>query len=86
MHLFLFGEVGGPEDEVADPEWQHSLAFQALWMPFQISFRPTRQSAWKRLQELLGHESFSTTLRYAQLRPDAHEKVIESWSRRNTGV
>lgn len=34
------------------------------------------------VQALLGHESFATTQRYAHLRPDAHSKVIESWSRR----
>ena len=33
-------------------------------------------------QALLGHESFATTQRYAHLAPDAHSKVIESWSRR----
>lgn len=34
------------------------------------------------VQALLGHESFTTTQRYAHLAPDAHSKVIESWSRR----
>jgi site-specific recombinase XerD len=34
------------------------------------------------VQALLGHESFATTQRYAHLAPDAHSKVIESWSRR----
>ena len=34
------------------------------------------------VQALLGHEDYSTTLRYAHLAPDAHDKVIESWSRR----
>jgi integrase len=34
------------------------------------------------VQALLGHESFATTQRYAHLAPDAHGKVIESWSRR----
>ncbi len=33
------------------------------------------------VQALLGHESFATTQRYAHLAPDAHSKVIESWSR-----
>jgi integrase len=34
------------------------------------------------VQALLGHESFTTTQRYAHLAPDAHSRVIESWSRR----
>jgi len=34
------------------------------------------------VQALLGHESFATTQRYAHLAPDAHSKVLESWSRR----
>lgn len=35
------------------------------------------------VQALLGHESFVTTQRYAHLAPDAHAKVLESWSRRH---
>ncbi len=34
------------------------------------------------VQALLGHEDYATTQRYANLAPDAHDKVIESWSRR----
>ncbi len=34
------------------------------------------------VQALLGHEDYATTQRYAHLAPDAHDKVIESWSRR----
>jgi len=34
------------------------------------------------VQALLGHEDYATTMRYAHLAPDAHGKVIESWSRR----
>ena len=34
------------------------------------------------VQALLGHEDYATTQRYAHLAPDAHSKVIESWSRR----
>jgi integrase len=34
------------------------------------------------VQALLGHEDYTTTQRYAHLRPDAHSKVIESWGRR----
>jgi integrase len=34
------------------------------------------------VQALLGHESFATTQRYAHLAPDAHSRVLESWSRR----
>jgi integrase len=33
------------------------------------------------VQALLGHESFATTQHYAHLAPDAHSRVIESWSR-----
>ena len=33
------------------------------------------------VQALLGHESFATTQRYAHLAPDAHSRVMESWSR-----
>ncbi|MBB5130506.1 integrase [Thermocatellispora tengchongensis] len=36
------------------------------------------------VQHLLGHESFATTQRYAHLAPDAHGKILESWSRRET--
>ncbi len=34
------------------------------------------------VQALLGHEDYATTQRYAHLAPDAHNKVIESWTRR----
>ena len=34
------------------------------------------------VQALLGHEDYATTQRYADLAPDAHSKVLESWSRR----
>ena len=34
------------------------------------------------VQALLGHEDYATTQRYAHLAPDAHSKVIESWTRR----
>jgi integrase len=34
------------------------------------------------VQQLLGHEDYATTQRYAHLAPDAHTKVIESWARR----
>lgn len=37
------------------------------------------------VQDLLGHESYATTSRYAHLRPEAHEKVIASWARRTDG-
>jgi len=35
------------------------------------------------VQALLGHEDYATTQRYAHLAPDAHNKVIESWTRRH---
>jgi integrase len=34
------------------------------------------------VQALLGHEDYATTQRYAHPAPDAHSKVLESWSRR----
>lgn len=34
-----------------------------------------------RVQSLLGHESYATTTRYAHLSPDAHDRVIQSWTR-----
>jgi len=34
------------------------------------------------VQALLGHEDYATTQRYAHLAPDAHGKIIESFSRR----
>lgn len=34
------------------------------------------------VQHLLGHESFTTTQKYAHLAPDAHDKIRESWGRR----
>jgi integrase len=33
------------------------------------------------VQALLGHEDYATTQRYAHLAPDAHSRVMESWSR-----
>jgi integrase len=33
------------------------------------------------VQQLLGHEDYATTQRYAHLAPDAHGKVIDSWAR-----
>jgi integrase len=33
------------------------------------------------VQALLGHEDYATTVRYAHLAPDAHDKVIQSWTR-----
>jgi Phage integrase family len=36
------------------------------------------------VQALLGRELFVTTQRYAHLAPDAHPKVLESWSRRHS--
>jgi integrase len=38
------------------------------------------------VQALLGHESFATTQRYAHLAPDAHSRVIASWSRRDASL
>lgn len=38
------------------------------------------------VQALLGHEDYATTQRYAHLAPDAHGKVLESWSRRAPAV
>lgn len=35
-----------------------------------------------RVQELLGHESFTTTQRYAHLAPDKHEEIETSWKGR----
>jgi integrase len=35
------------------------------------------------VQMLLGHEDYATTQRYAHLAPDAHDKVLQSWARRN---
>lgn len=34
-----------------------------------------------RVQDLLGHESFATTQRYAHLAPSAHDKIRQSWLR-----
>jgi site-specific recombinase XerD len=34
------------------------------------------------VQALLGHEDYATTQRYAHLAPDAHGKVLQSWTRR----
>jgi len=34
------------------------------------------------VQALLGHEDYATTQRYAHLAPDAHGKIISSWTRR----
>jgi integrase len=36
------------------------------------------------VQALLGHEDYATTQRYAHLAPDAHNKVLESWNRRES--
>ena len=38
------------------------------------------------VQMLLGHEDYATTQRYAHLTPDAHDKVLQSWARRNDAL
>jgi len=35
------------------------------------------------VQQLLRHEDYATTQRYAHVAPDAHGKVIDSWARRS---
>jgi integrase len=34
------------------------------------------------IRDLLGHESYRTTERYAHLAPDAHDRVVKSWAGR----
>lgn len=35
----------------------------------------------KRVQDLLGHEKYSTTLRYAHLAPGAFDEILDAWGR-----
>ncbi len=46
------------------------------------ALRATLSTTRLKPRNLLGHEDYATTQRYAHLAPDVHSKVLESWSRR----
>jgi integrase len=82
---------GGPVDDVnfRNRVWQPAVAAAGI-RRFPPRIMRHTAASWLVIdgvplydvQALLGHESFATTQRYAHLAPDAHSRVIESWSRR----
>jgi hypothetical protein len=66
------------------PEWavRPMAAVTRLEAQAWVDRLTATRRARHHVQALLGHESFATTQRYAHLAPDAHSRVIESWSRR----
>lgn len=79
---------------IRDPDFRHRIWYPAVK---EAGVRPLPPRAMRHtaaswlvqdgvplydVQALLGHESYATTQRYAHLQPDAHAKVVASWSRR----
>lgn len=81
---------GGPVDDVnfRNRVWQPAVAAAGI-RRFPPRIMRHTAASWLVMdgvplydvQVLLGHESFATTQRYEHLAPDAHSRVIESWSR-----
>jgi site-specific recombinase XerD len=88
--LIFFAPEGGP---VTDGHFRNRVWYPAVATAGIRRFPPRimRHTAASWLvqdgvplydvQALLGHEDYATTQRYAHLAPDAHSKVLESWSR-----
>lgn len=78
---------------IRDPDFRHRIWYPAVREAGVREFPPRvmRHTAASWLvqdgvplydvQKLLGHESYTTTMRYAHLAPGAHDKVQESWRR-----
>lgn len=78
---------------INDSDFRHRIWYPAVKAagvrPFSPRIMRHTAASWLvmdgvdlyRVQALLGHESFSTTQRYAHLAPDAHDKIRDSWRR-----
>lgn len=78
---------------IRDPDFRHRIWYPAVReagvRPYPPRVMRHTAASWLvqdgvplyDVQKLLGHESYTTTMRYAHLAPDAHGRVLDSWRR-----